>query len=62
MKKRKVEILVTVILSLGVWIYFYLKSIPLTSSETILVVGVIFLIAYIIWIFIKFITKKQDEN
>ena len=62
MKKRKVEILITAFLSLFIWMYYYLNSIPLTRGETILIVGVVLVITFSIGSIIKSKSKKKDEK
>ncbi len=58
MKKLKLDIIITLILSILVWVYFYLTSIPLKSYETIFIVGVIFALVYLIHFIIRKLKKK----
>lgn len=62
MKKHKIEIIIVIIFSLLIWVYFKLKSIPLERHETIFVVGVILLIVFTISFIIKKIRRKKNEK
>jgi len=62
MKKLKVELLITFLLSVLAWMYFYLFSKKLDGTETILVVGVIFLIVFISGLIIRKVFVKDEKE
>jgi uncharacterized BrkB/YihY/UPF0761 family membrane protein len=62
MKKLKIELLITFILSVLAWMYFYLFSKKLDGVETILVAGVIFLVVFIVGLIIRKIYTKDGKE
>lgn len=61
MKKNKIELLITVVLSVLAWAYFYLFSKKLDGIETVLVVGVIFLIVFIVGFIVRKFLKNEEK-
>ncbi|RIH65513.1 hypothetical protein D1164_10370 [Mariniphaga sediminis] len=61
MKKNKIELLITVVLSVLAWVYFYLFSKKLDGIETVLVVGVIFLIVFIVGFIVRKFFKNEEK-
>ena len=61
-KKRKIEILVSFILSLLAWIYFAVYSKKLDGYETIFVTGVILLMVFTVGFVIRKYSKKNEKN
>lgn len=61
MKKNKIELLITVVLSVLAWAYFYLFSKKLDGIETVLVVGVIFLIVFIVGFIVRKFFKNEEK-
>ena len=52
--------LVVLALSLATWLFFYFKSMPLTSSDTVVVVGVwLFFVLLVNWTRSRMRKKKQ---
>lgn len=62
MKKFKIELLITFILSVVAWMYFYLFSKKLDETETILIVGVIFLIVFVIGLITRKAFAKDEKK
>lgn len=62
MKKFKIELLITFVLSVAAWMYFYLFSKKLDGTETILIVGVIFLIVFVIGLIIRKAFVKDEKK
>ncbi|MEN8123306.1 MAG: hypothetical protein ABFS35_23415 [Bacteroidota bacterium] len=62
MKKRKIELLVTVIISVLIWAYFFTFSVPLRKIDTILVVGCVFIIVYLVGLLIRKIFNKNEKK
>jgi len=61
-KKRKIEISVSFILSLLAWIYFAVYSKKLDGYETIFVTGVILLMVFTVGFVIRKYSKKNEKN
>jgi len=62
MKKRKIEIAITILISLSLWVYFYMNSEPLERMETIVVVGVIFVVVFLTSYIIRKLKKSKVSN
>ena len=53
-KKNLIASVVVILLSLGTWSFFYIKAMPLSSSDTAVVVGT--------WLVVVFAAKWLWEN
>lgn len=60
MKKNKIEIIIVIILSLLIWIYFKNTTIALDGKETTVVVGFVLLLVFSISYIIKKIRRKKN--
>ncbi|MBT6006853.1 MAG: hypothetical protein HOG79_14120 [Prolixibacteraceae bacterium] len=62
MPKRIIEILISILLSLSLWIYYENSSIPLIPSETLLIVGVMLILSLIVGSIIRKIFSNESKN